>query len=45
LALGPTGGELALFSRAAIYEMGAARRLGLVPAIGLADGLSRSRLA
>ena len=44
LALGPTGGELALFARRASYATGAARRLGLVPTIGLADGLSRSRL-
>ena len=45
LALGPTGGELALFARRAVYETGAARSLGLVPVIGLAEGLSRSRLA
>lgn len=44
LALGPTGGELALFARRAIYQTGAAGRLGLVPVLGLADGLSRSRL-
>ena len=44
LALGPTGGELALFARRAMYATEAAQRLGLVPAIGLAEGLSRSKL-
>ncbi len=42
-ALGPTRGELALFSRRASYSMEAARRLGLAPRVRLEEGLRRLR--
>jgi nucleoside-diphosphate-sugar epimerase len=38
-ALAPTAGELALFSRRAVYSGEAAKALGLAPRIGLAEGL------
>lgn len=44
-ALAPTPGEIALFSRRAIYSMDAAARLtGFLPKIGLAEGLEKTVL-
>ena len=44
LALAPTGGELALFARRAVYCGEKAKALGLAPRIGLEEGLRRTEL-